>query len=674
MHRFSYLVQHLFASHCCEKLFLASAAVVRDEMKKKKWEGSSSTPVQPVQSEIGDEAGLSKPADGEAAEEPDVSTESLVLSALQELQDQLADHVVHKSASHCVRVLLAILAGEPLPNPDESTSNKKRRVEKESKGASQSARTPSSLTKVPASFTTALAGVIDRFASLDTVYLRDLALHETGSPCLLLLLRLELSRFGKERAKDEHSIIRKLLPDDPVAEGSSSALFVKALMSNRAGSFLLEEVLQLCPGKMFKGIYRDIFKDHLHTLAKDEVSAYIVARVLERLGKDDLNEAMNTIVPEIPKLVKRDRTLIIRILVERCVSRGVDHTPLAMQIQAAYSGPKGFELTRLLKLDHVSRSSGSGGSKSKSTQKDLDTASKDPKNINNEAYASHKPPLSSSSLPLTTSSSSSSSTTPSQKHHASQLARTMIDVPGMLSEMIFSSFVRMGAPLALVIARDSAASQALQAALISSNASVIFRRKMIQQFYGHVGELALDPSGSHVIDAIWHGTHGLAFIRERIAEELAENEAALRQSLVGRAVWRNWRMVLYRRRRAEWVRMSREMVGSQRFTPFPDGIGGGKVSGIAAGSAGGRKGEGGNGSGNGSGNAGGNAAGYAKVDARERGANMIRFANASRNEKENDGGKSAIHMARARHAANRAAGGGGTHRSTPVVSSAVADC
>ena len=135
---------------------------------------------------------------------------------------------------------------------------------------------------------------------------------------------------------------------------------------------------------------------------------------------------------------------------------------------------------------------------------------------------------------------------------------------------MFDSLLRLGTTLTLNLARDSVASRTLQAALKSPNASVIFRRKIIQQFYGHIGELALDPAGSHLIDAVWQGTHGLAFIRERIAEELAENEAALRESFVGRAVWRNWHMDLYRRRRSDWVHQSRSAASNDGFMSFPE--------------------------------------------------------------------------------------------------------
>ena len=630
--RFSYLVQHLFASHCCDKLFLTSAAIVHDEAQTGKPGGGV------VKVHLEHEVGLTKPADETSQEETSSSMESLILSVFDELWPHLGEYLTHMSASHCLRVLLTILAGEPLPNRKTAFKNSKRGSQKtEDTEIGQLSSTAQQVIHVPPSFEIALEKLIESVASMDTTYLRDLAMHEIGSPCLQLLLRLELSRLGKQRAKDENSIIRKLLPDDPISEESPSGLFIRALMSNPIGSFLLEEVLQLCPGKMFKGIYRDFFKNRLHILLKNEMSGYAVLKVLERLGKDDLDEVVRLIIPEIPQLVNRGRILIIRTLIERCVYRGVDTTPLALHLQTAYSGPNGFELTRLLKFGHGDRVP---GNKKKAVSSE-DTGSGKPKG--------RESTMGTTSLPY------SSPMTPSQKLHASQLARTMISIPGILSEMIFGSLIRMGAAIALTMARDSAASQVLQAALVSPNASVIFRRKMIQQFYGHVGELALDPSGSHVIDAVWHGTQGLAFIRERIAEELAENEAALRQSVAGRAVWRNWRMVLYRKRRSDWVKMSRDTAGNQRFTSFPDG------SGRLAESGARRK---------DNRDAGGGSS-CSGSSAKEKEASRKAFIQSLLNERGE--GRSSIQLARVRHAADRAASGG-THQHTPTVSSAAHAC
>ncbi|KAF2747500.1 PLP-dependent transferase [Sporormia fimetaria CBS 119925] len=473
---FLHLVQHRFASHCCEALFIHAAPVVSNELTQKD--------------------------SFEVSADPDdvyVSMESLFLHTLAELDGYLGYLMTDRFASHVLRVLLVVLAGMPLEKEQDKSTLKSKKKEKVSvPGVDKQQEWALEKRVVPKSFTDALGKMItDSVAGLDSATLRALAEHPTGNPTLQLLLQLELTQFGKSRAKDETSVIRLLLPDDPIAEGTESAAFINGLVYSTVGSRLLETIVQYAPGKMFKAIYTQTFKERMGSLARNEIASYVAAKILERLSKEDLEDAKRQIVEQIPGLVERNRTAILKTLIERCAARGVSTKDIKKRLEQAYSGSSGFDITRMLKLQEVVPEDG-------------------------KSEAKHVPH--------------------GEKVHGSLLAQAMMSVPGPLADLVFDSLAKLQTSLALVVARDPIASRALQAALTSPNASVIFRRKVIQQFYGHVGELALDPAGSHVIDAIWQGTQGLAFIRERIAEELAENEAALRESFVGRAVWRNWKM------------------------------------------------------------------------------------------------------------------------------------
>jgi nucleolar protein 9 len=460
--------------------------------------------------------------------------ENLFLYTLGELEGYMGYLMTDRFASHVVRVLLYVLSGLPLEKQHNKSTVQSKRKEKITVAGAERQEWVLEKRTVPQSFIDALEKVInDSVAGLDPATLRALAEHPTGNPTLQLLLQLELSQFGKSRAKDENSIIRRLLPDDPIVEGTETASFINGLVYSTIGSRLLETIVEHAPGKMFKAIHNEFFKERMGSLSRNEIAAYVAGKILERLNKEDLDDAMRQIVEQIPNLVERNRTAILKTLIERCEVRGVNTTQLKAQLETAYTGSNGFEVTRILRLN--------------------ESQSEDGKS---EKSSTHSHPHSHP-----------------DKVHGSLLAQAMMNVPGPLGNLVFDSLASLGTPLSLKIARDPIASRTLQAALTSGNASVIFRRKVIQQFYGHIGELALDPSGSHVIDAVWQGTHGLAFIRERIAEELAENEAALRESLVGRAVWRNWRMDLYKRRLGDWVKQSRYTAGNEGFQSFPESIG-----------------------------------------------------------------------------------------------------
>ena len=198
---FTHLVQHRFASHCCEALFLNAA-----------------------------------PAVGQDAD-ADVTMESLFLQAVEELKPNLGYLLTERFASHVVRVLMIVLSGEPLDNNSTSAilaSSKKEKVET----TGSSGKTASTEQRaVPKSFLAALKDLItDATSTLETTYLRALATHPTGNPVLQLLLRLELTRLSKAKAKDEYSMLRKLLPDEDFEDGSDSAKFVQGIMYDPAGS------------------------------------------------------------------------------------------------------------------------------------------------------------------------------------------------------------------------------------------------------------------------------------------------------------------------------------------------------------------------------------------------------------------------------------------------------
>jgi len=502
------LVQHRFASHCCEALFIQAAPIVTLE--------------------TADPQSLHTPPSSNS-DAVLVSIENLFLYTLTELEEQLGYLMTDRFASHVLRVLLVVLSGAPLEKKSKSVLQSKRKEKVGISGLGKAQEWSLEKRPVPQSFLDALEKVIGTIASsLDSQNLRLLATHPLGNPTLQLLLKLELAHFGKSRAKDEDSIIHKLLPDDPIAEGTESAAFINGLVYDSIGSRLLETIIENAPGKLFKSIYAEFFKERMGSLARNEIGGYVAGKILERLGKDDLEEAMRQIVDQIPSLVERNRTAIIKTLIERCAAREIDPMPLKAQLEIAYSGTNGFEVTRILKIDALSEDGKTNGKT----------------NVKHD----HSP----------------------EKLHGSLLAQTMMAVDGPLGDLVFDSLAKLSPELSVQLARDSTASRTLQAALTAKHASVIFRRKMIQQFYGHVGELALDPAASRVIDAIWDGTHGLAFIRERIAEELAENENSLRESFVGRAVWRNWRMDLYKRKRGDWVKQSRWTAGNDGFQSFPE--------------------------------------------------------------------------------------------------------
>ncbi|KAB8659312.1 hypothetical protein FH972_026201 [Carpinus fangiana] len=451
-----------------------------------------------------------------------LSTPAQLKNIFQKLNGQFA--------SHALRVLLVVLSGLPL-QPTRNSLLRSRA--KENIDVSGRETQDQSKRQVPASFTEALQRLItNSVASLDTTALRALALHQIGNPTLQLLVRLELTQFGKQKAKDETSVLHKLLPDESLSEGSESGIFINGLVYDPVGSRLLETIIEYAPGKMFKAIYRQFFRERIASLARNEIAGYVVCKILERLGSEDLANATQAIIPLIPSLAERGRTTVIKTLVERSTKRGIETKGLMGAVGQAYEDENGnFSLVKLLQFQQ-----GTDAKPSPNAPQPQHTAA---------------------------------------QTHASVLAQTFLANPGPPADLIYGALISLTTETCLALARSPIYSHILQQAFTNPAAPIVARRKLITRLQSHMAPLANHPSGSHLVDAIWSGTHGLAFMRERVAEELAEAESQLRDSPSGRKVWRNWKMDLYQRRRGEWVRQTREEAGNDGFVSFPDGVSGG---------------------------------------------------------------------------------------------------
>ena len=492
VHSFLHLVQHRFASHCCEALFLQAAPIVNQEL------------IAPL------DEGKQSQDDGDIY----VSMENLFLYTLNELEGNLGYLMSDQFASHPLRILLVVLSGMPIAAASSSSvlQSKKKEHISVTGGKAMLTEEKTEARMVPDSFHTALEKIMaGAVAGLDTRYLRVLATHPIANPVLQLLLELELTRSGKQSAKDSKSLFRKLVPDDTLEEGSESASFINNLVYDTIGSRLLEVIIINVPGKTFKAFYKSSFKDRLGTCAKNEVAAFVVVKIIERLNKEDLMTALEEICPQIGTLIKRSRTSVVKTLIERCRVRDLDTSSILNGLKEAYGEGSSERLIKMLKV---------------STETPNGMAEDRRKQIESRDSA---------------------------KIHGSLLAQCMLEAPGALREYICDDLLATETPLLITISKDRTASRVLQSALTCPEQTPKFRRLLIPHFYGHIEDLAVDPVASHVVDSIWEATKDLTFIRERIADELAKHESALRASISGRAVWRNWKMDIYKTRKNEWL-------------------------------------------------------------------------------------------------------------------------
>lgn len=525
---FAHLVQHRFASHCCETLFIQSAPVVTEELT----------------------AESRKEEDSENA----ISMESLFLSTLDELEGQMTFLLTDRFASHTLRVLLIILSGRALEQ--ESTRSLLRSKRKEKISINNFDNTPSELSlnkrSVPSSFQYAVDKIIsDTIATMDTSFIRVLATHPTGNPSLQLLLELELTNPNSRKGANsmDKTIISALLPDDVSSDNSESAVFINGILYDPIGSRLLETIMTHAPGKLFKMIYRSIFKERMASFARNEISSYVVIKVLNRLSKEDLEEAVGSILPHITGLIQRSRTTVVKTLLERCHARGADISELTKAVEVAYgSDPKNLIL-KMACIDDINYLSSQ-------LLPAIDLASDTDDSV----------PQSPRSAPKAT----------PQQLHGSLLAQAMLSIPGPPCILIQDGLLNLTPRALLTLSSWTSTSHIIQASLtpISNSFSsasprssnLTFRRKFLNTLLNAddaVSILAESPVGTHILDSILLSAPTLLSIIERIAITLSSIEAKLRDSYTGRIVWRNWSMDLFKRKRGDWVKKIQGIVPGQ---------------------------------------------------------------------------------------------------------------
>ncbi|KAJ5989159.1 Nucleolar protein 9 [Penicillium waksmanii] len=508
---FLHLVQHRFASHCCETLFIHAAPAVMAKTPNSQNKRST---------EEDDN-------DDDEDTEPELSLADMFMTVIEELKSNWGYLLTERFASHTIRVLLLVLAGEPVDvvsNDSVVASRKKERLGLPGAG-SQEEKTSTKKRSVPESFAPALKKIMnDMVAGLDNTYLRALASHPVGNPVLQVLLFLELSHFGKSSAKDSNSILRRLVPDESFEEGTETATFIRGLLYDPVGSRLVETMVRHMPGKVFKNLYKNNISERIGSLSRNITAGYVVLRTLERLGKDDLQDAMERIIPEVPGLIERTRLIVPRVLIERCVIRNVDTKPFAKALEEAYAKDPAVRLRQMLRLDETAEDGPEDQVMEDADDEERGTRKRSGKN----------------------------SVASAEKLHGSLLAQAMLTVPGPLGDLVFSSLLAQPSDSVLKLAKEPTSSRVLQQALTLPTSTQQFRRQFTTRFQGHMVELSLHSSGSHVVDSLWSATKDIFFVKERLAQELAQNEMTLRDSFLGRAVWRNWSMDLHNRRRGEW--------------------------------------------------------------------------------------------------------------------------
>ncbi|PNP44550.1 hypothetical protein TGAMA5MH_03680 [Trichoderma gamsii] len=516
------LVQHRFASHCCEALFLRSAGVVTQELA-----GFEEFVMDTKGADVDEQ-------------QPAASMERLFLATLDELEGSLGYLITDRFASHTLRVLLLVLSGMPLEEQSSRTLLKSKRKEKITVSGSSAADAQNHGKRaVPASFTMAANKIMqDAVSGMDATGIQVLAKHPIGNPILQLILELDLT-LNKGEAKGEKdkaeepsapSLLQQLLPGAPksLSDSSSAATeFINGMIYDQIGSRLIETLITHAPGKIFKALNQNIFLPRIQGYVRNDISCYPAIRVLKRLGKDDLAKAVDQIAPTVPQLVSKSRYNVIAALFERCAARNInDEIRKLMKGLKEGCGKQPADLvTTLCSLS-------TNEEEDKKKKKDVQQLSK-----NEYAIQSH----------------------------GANLLTTLLSISGP-SKGVQESVLALPSDLVIRLATTSLPTvTVLTTAIATPSTNSIFQKGLVNTLLPHIPELATNQYGHNLINAIaeipskgkdWSVPH---HIKDKIMTSLGAHESTLRESWMGRSVWRTWKGDMWKTRRFDWKNWMKEL-------------------------------------------------------------------------------------------------------------------
>ncbi|KAH8735212.1 armadillo-type protein [Ilyonectria robusta] len=506
------LVQHRFASHCCEALFLRSAGVVSQELTGFVMD--------------------TKGADVES-QKPESSMEGLFLATLDELEGGLGYLITDRFASHTMRVLLLVLSGRPLDDSSVKTLIKSKNKENISvAGGNAVDEANKGMRAVPESFMMATKKIIqDSTSGMDATSLRVMATHPMGNPTLQLLLELDLTLNKADKTSESSgpTLLYQLLPGAPQTltdDSSEASQFINSMIYDQIGSRLVETLITHAPGKIFKSLNQNVFLPRIQGYVRNDVSSYAAIRVLNRLSKEDLVTAVEQIAPTTPQLVAKSRFNVLKTLFDRCFARGANE-----EIKKLMKGLK--EGAGATPADLIITLCGfKDDDKEKKKKKDIQQLSK-----NEYAIQSH----------------------------GAQLLTTILAIPGPTKGVQESLLAISPEHLVRLATTSMPTVTVLTAALATPSSNPAFHKSIVSALLPHIPELAVSQFGHNLINAIVEvpskgKERSIPFhMKESIMSTLGQHEGELRDSWMGRSVWRTWKGDTWKTRRGDWKVWMREV-------------------------------------------------------------------------------------------------------------------
>ncbi|KAJ1936768.1 Nucleolar protein 9, partial [Linderina macrospora] len=243
------LVIHRFSSHVLQSLLLLTASALERECRG---ESSDFPPEDDDQDE--------------GVRTPLPTFEQLVLGLTETLKPHWQSLMVNEYASHVLRVLLLVLAGDPIEDPSSKakSSIKSRRSTKymeDRNGLPSQDKALLRKRRVPESFGPALDQLLRELGdSIGDTDARMLANDKLGSHVLQLMITLQASRTSVEYPGSLlDKLLMGLISNEVDQENTRRDTYIRTMLEDVVGSHFLEITLRIASPALLQRLYTRYF-------------------------------------------------------------------------------------------------------------------------------------------------------------------------------------------------------------------------------------------------------------------------------------------------------------------------------------------------------------------------------------------------------------------------------
>ncbi|KAF5388249.1 hypothetical protein D9615_000027 [Tricholomella constricta] len=533
---FEALLQHRFASHVCQTLFMVAKHTISRESR-------GIFPTIPESSDHGELRTLTQ----------------LVLDTAEELLPTFTTLIMDPFASHVIRALLILLSPNLVPSDNSAQPvlrSKKSAAWKAKQGPMKSVFTEEKgkgKEAPPKSMPTEFRQLARRFvealrADLGENEVRALAANKVASPSLQLLLEVEADQG---MASDRDSLMDRVTVGivtacrndvNPTVEPSD---YLNTLLRDPTSSHLLETIVSRSPDDVFVILWTTYFKGKLVRLAMHPVANFVLAKALERVSVEQLSEAYTELDGSWSKMIRASRTGVLRAMIDRSAIVQASGHEICEAVYSAFDlatpEDRAFLVPCVLHLLPLPEYK---------TALEANPSSA-PQNAPSKKYGRQGAP----------------GDVVEPKIQGSILLQSLLRLPDPHNQIAISNIASLPIEERIKIAHNASGSRVYDVLLESPTVSSKAKREFVMGFIGHYHLLVDDRLGSRVGDRCW--AFADTYLKEKIGRSLFVHEQFLAGSYYGKFFARNLNLYLLQRRPDEWKTMQADRKRAQEQANKP---------------------------------------------------------------------------------------------------------